>query len=50
MKVHRCPHFLHLSPLNNIFIFHGLAMLINGNNTIFTSETHWLTVDHVGLF
>ena len=36
--------------LDNIFIFHGQAMLMNGNDTIFTSGTHRSTVDHVGLF
>ena len=35
---------------NNIFIFQGQAMFINGNNTIFTSGAHWFTVDLVGLF
>ena len=36
--------------LNNIFLFHCHEMLINGNNTIFTIEAQWFTVDHVGLF
>ena len=36
--------------LNDILIFHGQAMLINGNNSIFTTEAHWFTVGHVGLF
>ena len=36
--------------VNNILIFHGQALLINGNNSIFTTEDHWFTVGKVGLF
>ena len=36
--------------LNNIFVLHDQAMLINWNNPMFTIGAYWFTIELVGLF